>query len=139
MSAMKSLDMMRTPLLLLGMAMVCGGGVLLLYVGLTVYQVLNAPEEVAIVKYVLAHVKVDDLAAYGTMVDTNTRQNVEFQFNLTETVRTILFVFLGVGIMSAAAAILGIMIRSGTRIIELAMRTGRVVQRKSAPSAPKST
>ena len=134
MDVMKQMDALRGPLIIVGVAMIGVGSVLLLYLGMLVYQVLNAPEKVAIIKYVLAHVKVNDLAAYGSMLDTATRQNVRFEINLTDTIRTILFIFLGVGIMSALAAILGILIRSGVRIVELAMREGRM-PRKPAPVA----
>ena len=137
MDVMKQIDALRAPLIVVGVAMIGVGSVLLLYLGMMVYQVLNAPEDVAIIKYVLAHVKVNDLAAYGSMLDTATKQNVRFEINLTDTIRTILFIFLGVGIMSALAAILGILVRSGVRIVELAMREGRASRKPaSAAAAP---
>lgn len=113
------LSAIRRPVLTLGGILVLLGAVLLLFLGAMVWLVITAPQEVAIVQFVLEHVRAGDTAIYGTMKDPQTLQNINFELNWTESVRTISFLFLGVAILGVLAGIAKILISSGVSLITL--------------------
>lgn len=106
----------HTLLLALGVLLVGAGGLLLAYLGLLVFQVINSPEEIKIVQFVLAHIQIGDKALYGTAGQET------FEVHLTEPVRTAIFLFLGVLILGALARILSTLISSGLAMIRMTSR-----------------
>jgi len=101
-------------LLALGVLLVGAGGLLLVYPGILVFHVINSPEEIKIVQFVLAHIQIGDKALYGTAGKET------FEVHLTEPVRTAIFLFLGVLILGALARILSTIISSGLEMIRTA-------------------
>jgi hypothetical protein len=101
-------------LLALGALLVGAGGLLLAYLGILVFHVINSPEEIKIVQFVLDHIRIGDTALYGTAGKET------FEVHLTEPVRTAIFLFLGVLILGALARILSTLISSGLAMIRLA-------------------
>lgn len=122
-----SLSAIRGPVLTLGSILVLLGAVLLLFLGAMVYLVITAPQEVAIVQFVLEHVRAGDTAIYGTMKDPQTMQNINFELNWSESVRTVSFLFLGVALLGVLAGIARAIITGGVSLITLAAgpRAGR--------------
>jgi len=108
------LDGLRTPILATGLILVAMGAVLLIYLGLVVVKVLNTPEEVRIVQFVQEHVQAGERAFSGRIDDR------EFEVNLSESVRTVSFLLLGVTIFGVLASILRALISGGIELIRLA-------------------
>ena len=103
-----------TLLMALGVLLVGAGGLLLVYVGLLVFQIINAPEEVKIVQFILTHIQVGDRAIYGSL------GKEVLEINLADPVRTALFLFLGVLILGVLARILSTLISSGLEMMRMA-------------------
>jgi hypothetical protein len=101
-------------LLALGVLLVGAGGLLLAYLGLLVFQVINSPEKVKIVQFILEHLQIGDKAFYGTVGKET------FEVHLTEPVRTAIFFFLGILILGVLARILSTLISSGLEMIRMA-------------------
>ncbi len=108
---------LRRPLFWFGVLIVAVGGFLLLYLGIIVFQIINDPERVKIVEFVLRHVQTDDKAIFGTI------GNRPFEIYLSKSLRTVLFVFLGVLVFWALAGIVKALISGGVKIIKLAFLT----------------
>jgi hypothetical protein len=104
----------HTLLMALGVLLVGAGGLLLVYVGLLVFQIINAPEEVKIVQFILTHIQVGDRAIYGSL------GKEVLEINLADPVRTAFFLFLGVLILGVLARILSTLISSGLEMMRMA-------------------
>jgi len=113
------LQPVRGPFLTLGSLLVLLGAILLLFLGGMVYFVITAPQDVAIVQFVLNHVRAGDTAIYGTMKDPQTMQNINFELNWSESVRTISFLFLGVAVLGVLAGIARALISGGVSLLSL--------------------
>ena len=101
-------------LLALGVLLVGAGGLLLAYLGILVFHVINSPEEIKIVQFVLDHIRIGDKALYGTAGKET------FEVHLTEPVRTAIFLFLSILILGTLARILSTLISSGLAMIRMA-------------------
>ncbi len=119
MTAPDPLSAIRTPVRTLGGILILLGAVLLLFLGAMVYLVISAPQDVAIVQFVLEHVRAGDSAIYGHMTDPQTGQKIDLQLNWSESVRTISFLFLGIAILGILAGIAKTMIAGGIGLIGL--------------------
>lgn len=108
------LDGLRTPILAIGMILVGIGAVMLIYLGLMVIKVLNAPEEIRIVQFIQENTSVGDQLFSGHVGE----QDIEV--SLSEPVRTVLFLVLGVSIFGVLAGILKTLISGGIELIRLA-------------------
>ena len=84
------LEGVRRPLVLFGVLIVGVGGFLLLYLGIMVFQVINNPEKVKIVEFVLRHIQLDDKAIFGSL------NHKPFEIYFSKSFRTVLFVLSGV-------------------------------------------
>ena len=104
----------RKPLFILGALLVCLGGIVLLYLGLVVFNVINNPEQVRIVELVLSYVKVDEVIASFTYGDKKA------DVTISESARLIIFLFFGIVLLSILAGILRVLISGGISIIKLA-------------------
>lgn len=104
----------HTLIMALGVLLVGAGGLLLVYVGLLVFQIINAPEEVKIVQFILTHIQVGDRAIYGSL------GKEVLEINLADPVRTAFFLFLGVLILGVLARILSTLISSGLEMMRMA-------------------
>lgn len=103
-----------TLLMALGVLLVGAGSLLLVYVGLLVFQIINTPEEVKIVQFILTHIQGGDRAIYGSVGKET------FEINMADPVRTAIFLFLGVLILGVLARILSTLISSGLAMMRLA-------------------
>jgi hypothetical protein len=61
------LEGLPRPLVLFGVLLVGAGGFLLLYLGVMVFQVINNPEKVKLVEFMLRHIQIDDKAIFGSL------------------------------------------------------------------------
>ena len=127
------LESVRRPLVLFGVLIVGVGGFLLLYLGVMVFQVINNPEKVKIVEFVLRHIQIDDKAIFGSL------NHKPFEIYFSKSFRTVLFVLSGVFMIWVLAGIVKALISGGIKIIKLALvttRTGDDDRRSSSLSKP---
>jgi hypothetical protein len=113
------LEGVRRPLVLFGVLVVGVGGFLLLYLGIMVFQVINNPEKVKIVEFVLRHIQIDDKAIFGSL------NHKPFEIYFSKSFRTVLFVLSGVFMIWVLAGIVKVLISGGVKIIKLALVTTR--------------
>ena len=113
------LESVRRPLVLFGVLIVGVGGFLLLYLGVMVFQVINNPEKVKIVEFVLRHIQIDDKAIFGSL------NHKPFEVYFSKSFRTVLFVLSGVFMIWVLAGIVKALISGGIKIIKLALVTTR--------------
>ena len=113
------LEGVRRPLVLFGVLIVGVGGFLLLYLGVMVFQVINNPEKVKIVEFVLRHIQIDDKAIFGSL------NHKPFEIYFSKSFRTVLFVLSGVFMIWVLAGIVKALISGGVKIIKLALVTTR--------------
>jgi Ca2+/H+ antiporter len=107
-------EVLRIPLTALGLALVSAGALLLCYVGFLVFQVINHPEDVRIVEFLLEQVRLEDKAIFGIAADQ------PFEINWSQSLRTVMFIFVGVMVLSVLASILKTLIVAGVQILRLA-------------------
>ena len=122
------MEPLRLPLMAIGLALVIIGAFLLIYIGYLVYQVINNPEEIRIVEFLLEQVRLEDKAIYGITADQ------AFEINWSESLRTVTFVFIGVLVISVLAGILKTLIGAGIQILRLAVGESDSGKRSSAKS-----
>lgn len=115
---------LRAPLAALGLALIIIGAFLLIYIGYLVYQIINHPEDVRIVAFLLEQVRLEDKAIFGMAADQ------AFEVNWSQSLRTVMFIFIGVMVLSVLASILKTLIAAGVQILRLA--TGQSEQDKKA-------
>lgn len=108
------LDGLRTPILATGILLVGMGAVMLIYLGLMVIKVLNSPEEIRIVQFIQETVGIGDQVFSGNVGEQ------EIDVHLSESVRTVLFLILGVSLFGVLAGILKALISGGIELIRLA-------------------
>lgn len=106
---------LRTGVVVLGSVLVLCGVLLLLYLGIVVFQFVGQPDNVGLIKYLVAHLKLGDKAFYGAIGGTT------FEMNFSETVRFVLYMIIGIMILSVLAGILRTLVASGVSIIALGM------------------
>jgi len=99
---------------LIGIVLVLGGVGLLGYIGFTVFQILDSPDQVSFVKFALSQLRLGDRMIYG-----HTGPEA-FEFNMSESARTIVLVFLGVVLLSIACGIAKSIITAGINLIRFA-------------------
>lgn len=99
------------PFILFGAVLVIGGVVLLGYLGVVVFQIIDSPNQVPIMKLVLEHIREGDKFIYGQTV------NGSFELNLTEPARTVILLFFAVVLLAILAGIAKTIISAGINII----------------------
>jgi len=97
----------------LGVVMVAAGVGLLGYLGYTVFLIIDAPEKIGFVKFLLAHMGTGDRLIYGHA------GNEPFELNLAEPARTVILLFFGVAIFWIVAGIAKAIISAGIGIVRM--------------------
>lgn len=106
----------------LGLLLIVVGASLLLYVGYFVYIVLNSPAEIPLVEYIIEHFKIGDAAFSGVMnipVIPDQTQTMSFDVKIAESVRLMMFLFIGIITFSVLAKISSVLISSGIVLVKL--------------------
>ena len=98
---------------ILGVAMVAAGVVLLGYLGYTVFLIIDAPEKVGFVKFLLDHLGTGDALIYGNA------GSEFFELNLAEPARTVVLLFFGVVMFWIMAGIARAIISTGLGIVRM--------------------
>jgi hypothetical protein len=107
---------MDKPLLGLGIALIIAGTLLLIFLGYTVFRAVDAPQEVALVKFIASELRVEDKAVYGHAGrDT-------FEINVSEPARTIVLLFLAAFVLMVFAGIAKALIAAGINLVTAAGR-----------------
>lgn len=109
------IEPLRAPLAALGLALVIIGAFLLIYIGYLVYQIINHPEEIRIVEFLLAQVRIEENVLFGVAADQ------VFEVSWSESLRTVMFLFIGVMVVGVLASILKTLIGAGIQILRLAV------------------
>lgn len=116
-------DTLRHLLLLLGFCLIATGGLLLLWFGHLVFQIVTEPENVRIVEFILENIIVDEPLISGHMADS------EFEITLSESGRTFGFFILGIFALGILSGILNTLLTGGVEIMKWAMS----IRKASAP------
>jgi hypothetical protein len=107
---------MGKPLVGMGVTLIIVGALLLLYLGYTVFRAVDAPQEVALVKFIAGTLRVEDKAIYGHAGrDT-------FEVNVSEPTRTIVLLFLAAFVLMVFAGIAKALISAGINLVSAAGR-----------------
>ena len=99
--------------LLVGGALVVAGVVLLGFLGVAIYQIIEAPNDVGLVKFVLEHLRSGERMIYGNM------GNETFELSVTEPARTVFLLFLAVMAFWIIAGIAKSIIAAGVNMIRV--------------------
>lgn len=118
-------DTMRLPLAALGFGLVFVGVFMLLLIVVVIFQVWTAPEDVPIVNYMMTHVLAEERAIYGTMRDPASGQNIGFEVRLSQSVRSLAFLFIGVSVLGVSAMVLRVILGGGLKIIAFITGMGK--------------
>lgn len=115
------IDPFRPFLLGGGFLLVSAGCVLLFWVAVLVYKILNSPGDISIVKQIMDSIKAGDYAFAGEFKNPhNPSENIQFYLNWSEPVRQMAFIFIGIVSVGVLARIPAILINSGVSIMKLA-------------------
>ena len=107
-------DLGRSLLRLFGYLLIGLGAACLLYLAIIVFQIINSPEQVRLVEFILQYIPSGDRAAYGQIGQQT------FELNLGQSVRTVLFLLIGAGILSIIASIAKTLVSSGIELLHMA-------------------
>ena len=121
---------MGKPLLPIGLALIIAGTVLLCYLGFIVFQVVNSPQDVPLVKLIVSQLRVEDKALYGH-VGRDT-----FELNVSEPARTVVLLFLAAFVLMVLASVARTLISAGISLVSAA---GRVTHDTDASRAHASS
>ena len=99
--------------LLVGGALVVAGVVLLGFLGVAIYQIIEAPNDVGLVKFVLEHLRSGERMIYGHT------GNETFELSVTEPARTVFLLFLAVMTFWIIAGIAKSIIAAGVNMIRV--------------------
>lgn len=122
------IEPLRAPLTALGLALVIIGAFLLIYIGYLIFQVINHPEEIRIVEFLLEQVRLEEKVVFGVTGEQS------FEVHWSESMRTVMFLFIGVMVVSVLASILKTLIGAGIQILRLAVGESDSGKRSSAKS-----
>ena len=95
----------------LGIAMIAVGVGLLGYLGYVVFLIIDAPEKVGFVKFLLEHIGSGDALIHGYA------GNESFELNLTEPARTVVLMLFGVVMFWIVAGIAKAIISAGLGVV----------------------
>ena len=107
---------MGKPLVGAGVALIVVGTLLLLFLGYTVFRAVDAPQEVALIKFAAGTLRVEDKAIYGHAGSDS------FEINVSEPARTIILLFLAAFVLMVLAGIAKALIAAGINLVSAAAR-----------------
>ena len=117
-------------LTLVGVALVAAGVGLLGFLGVAIFQIIDAPENVGIVKLVLAKLAVGEKMIYGHS------GSEAFELSMTEPALTVILLFLAVMIFSMIAGIAKAIIAAGVNMIGVMSSMAKVQADAPQPGPP---
>jgi len=107
---------MDKPLVPIGLGLIIAGTVLLCYLGFIVFQVINSPQDVPLVKFIVGQLRIEDKAIYGHAgADT-------FEINVSEPARTVILLFLAAFVMMVLASVAKSLISAGINLVSAGRR-----------------
>ena len=109
----KVFQFFQFPLMLLSYCMILAGSGLLLWVVYLVIQYINHPENIELVQFILKQVRGEELVVSGNVGE------MKFSMKWSESIRTVLFLFMGIGILSILAGVMHTLIRVGLSILKV--------------------
>lgn len=105
------MNSLARPLLLLGVALVIVGVVLLVLLGVTVFQIIDDPDSVGFVKFLQSRLGDDERMIFGHVGKET------FELAMTEPARTVILLFFGILVFWVAAGIARAIISAGINIV----------------------
>jgi len=112
-TSQKVFQFFQFPLMLLSYFMILAGSGLLLWVVYLVVQYINHPENIQLVQFILKQVRGEELLVSGNVGE------MKFSMKWSESIRTVLFLFMGIGILSILAGVMHTLIRVGLSILKV--------------------
>ena len=107
---------MGKPLVGAGVVLIVVGTLLLIFLGYTVFRAVDAPQEVALIKFAASTLRVEDKAIYGHAGSDT------FEINVSEPARTIILLFLAAFVLMVLAGIAKALIAAGINLVSAAAR-----------------
>ncbi|MGI9510658.1 MAG: hypothetical protein ACR2QJ_15070 [Geminicoccaceae bacterium] len=98
-------------LIVLGVALMIAGIVMLVYLGMTVLDILKSPEDAELVALLLEQTKEQGQAFFGTFGDN------KVEFTLGEPLRMVLLILVLLWILGAVLRIIGVIIGVGRDLV----------------------
>lgn len=144
---------------LIGAALICASLFLLGHVCILIYQAIHAPEQVKLVQFIIDQLKGSDQAVYGSLmpptpavpagnevgvtpslsVTAPSMNKATFDVHLGETLRTIIYLWLGVKIVYIVGSLLKEILASGVNILRIGLNMtnpAAVPDSSQAPAKP---
>ena len=109
----------RGPLFYLGLALVLFGAMALIYLAISVVQILKSPSESSIVQWTLTTVAESELILKGH-VDERT-----FEFHATEPFQYLFLCFLGLIVVSLLSGIFSGLLKGGLELIRFSQKDNK--------------
>lgn len=125
------IQLLRYSLIALGACLVIAGGVLFLGFGQLVYDIVNEPEKVRIIQFVL-----EQISGEGPLISGSSAGS-EFELRLSEPAKTFGFFFLGVFALGILAGIVKALVSAGVEIMKGALALQRVTEANETSQANK--
>lgn len=123
---------LRAFLVIFGFVLIASGGGLLLVLAQQVYLVMHSPESVPLVQFIMNSIHVETKAIFGNIVYPAQQQEAQFQIDMTESFRTLGFMFVGLSLLAIGANIIKVLITSGLEMIRLGSTMGSYAQKASS-------
>jgi hypothetical protein len=108
-------DLIRQVLVATGLLLIGVSVLMLLYLAMIAYQVINSPRQVAFIQFLMENARMTDQASYGTM------GGQPFDIHLSDPMRMVLFTLVGIWIFGAFAGICSSIMGAGINLIKIAV------------------
>ncbi len=122
----------KSILALLGLLLVVTGVGLLLFFAYLVFQIIDAPQDVQIVQYIMEMTEIDGPILNGKFVvpmeagQAGPSRNADFEIEMSPEIKTIIFLFIGAIALSICVNIVRIIITAGSAMIKAAGPEGGI-------------
>ncbi len=109
-------DLAGVLLIVLGVALMVIGALMMVYLGMTIFEILKSPDETKLVALILEQTQTQDRTFSGVFGD----RRIEFTFG--EPLRTLLFVLVLVWILGAMLKIVTSIVGAGRELVSAGRR-----------------
>lgn len=116
MASMRPVQTLRIVLLVIGGLLVIYGAIMMLYFGHLIYEILNHPEKVTVIDYVLKHIKTAGPALYARTPDGQ-----EMYVDFSEPAKSLAFFLMAIMALGVVSGVIRVMIWGGVEIIKVTL------------------
>ena len=127
------MHILRYLLIALAISLMIGGGLLLLWCGQIVMQIINEPEQVGLLQFIAKQIPNDGPLVFGGTSESN------FEINLSGSGKMVIFFVLGIFALGVLAGIVKSLISAGVDIMRAALAIPLPPERDDRPQATNRT